>query len=398
MEKLFASLVESRNQDLGFNFENSEGLRLAIENYDENGQAMTFPPENAKFNYKDYPYITLKEFDNNLKIRVMTFNILARNYDDKFTTNFKKKDDILPQHRCPHILDIITFDNPDFLALQEVDKPMMENLQELSKTYDLHYQQRASRPDGLWTGVRKQSFKILSSKVLDFNEEAAKCGFKDPAYNQFNIAVILLVQHIESKNVFVVANTHIYWNPKRDDIKYFQMITLMDYIVKHHKSTDNIVVLGDLNSKPTSNIAHLLVGMPPVVERLEVEATAKMSIGMEKKCFERFDLKSYLSFGFVNCFQTYKRLLKQDEHSKSTGEPLPPPSPSLSLTDFPEVTNYTLDFKDTLDHILIGRGLELVAFKTLPTKEDLKLVPGFPCVLFPSDHLPLVVDVVLNTN
>lgn len=61
---------------------------------------------------------------------------------------------------------------------------------------------------------------------------------------------------------------------------------------------------------------------------------------------------------------------------------------------FPEMSNYTEDFKAWIDHIFINQnGLTLTALKKMPTIEDCSAYIGFPCDDFPSDHLPIGIEV-----
>ena len=58
---------------------------------------------------------------------------------------------------------------------------------------------------------------------------------------------------------------------------------------------------------------------------------------------------------------------------------------------FPEFTNYTKKFRDTLDHIFYNKSLQLLQLRKLPTVDEMEKqkIHDCPNAAFPSDHLPI---------
>ena len=54
----------------------------------------------------------------------------------------------------------------------------------------------------------------------------------------------------------------------------------------------------------------------------------------------------------------------------------------------PKFTNYSVDFKGTLDHILYNKQkLEVLEFLEMPPEELITKETALPSTLFPSDHM-----------
>ena len=67
-----------------------------------------------------------------------------------------------------------------------------------------------------------------------------------------------------------------------------------------------------------------------------------------------------------------------------------------SAAGFPKYTNYTLGFKDCLDYIWLEKAkFEVTQVVPFPSEEELALYSALPNIVFPSDHIALVVDVKL---
>ena len=81
---------------------------------------------------------------------------------------------------------------------------------------------------------------------------------------------------------------------------------------------------------------------------------------------------------------------------------LPESFPSLSsgYVPVPDFTNYSIDFAETLDYILLSEsspvheyGLVAVRTAPIPRREEMKASYGaMPNEFMPSDHISLVVD------
>lgn len=98
---------------------------------------------------------------------------------------------------------------------------------------------------------------------------------------------------------------------------------------------------------------------------------------------KNFDYDKYQQFGLKNGYCEYKKHVRDETGDFGVS----------SSEGYPDVSNYTFGFKSMIDHIFYsGRTLKLTAIKKMPNFEDLENYVGFPCEHFPSDHLPIGVE------
>jgi endonuclease/exonuclease/phosphatase (EEP) superfamily protein YafD len=65
-----------------------------------------------------------------------------------------------------------------------------------------------------------------------------------------------------------VANTHLFWDPNIESIKYYQMTKLLKTVREAAKPEEPIIVAGDTNSTPQSNLIQFIqAGSPPDLSR-----------------------------------------------------------------------------------------------------------------------------------
>lgn len=130
-------------------------------------------------------------------------------------------------------------------------------------------------------------------------------------------------------------------------------------------------------------------GKYPDITDLEFPDRGEFVISECIKLYQNFNFELYRKFNFINCFAQYK------QHRDGLGEG------ALDKWEdgFPEMSNYTKDFKAWIDHIFINQnGMELVSLKEMPTIDQCKAYPGFPCDDFPSDHLPICIEIVFKES
>jgi len=77
--------------------------------------------------------------------------------------------------------------------------------------------------------------------------------------------LIVLLRHIESGKIIVVANSHFEPSEKVDYVKYAQAFWMLkciqDFYTTHQlKEEIPLIITGDLNSVPNGSALHLLMG------------------------------------------------------------------------------------------------------------------------------------------
>ena len=59
-------------------------------------------------------------------------------------------------------------------------------------------------------------------------------------FKKGNVGIICQLEHLETRKSFLVVNTHLYWNPKFDFVKYGQAFWLLMKISEFLKDFDLI--------------------------------------------------------------------------------------------------------------------------------------------------------------
>jgi mRNA deadenylase 3'-5' endonuclease subunit Ccr4 len=167
----------------------------------------------------------------------------------------------------------------------------------------------------------------------------------------------------------------------------FQTATLFKNVMKIvNEKTEYFVVTGDFNTQPNSLNFRFVKGEPPHEDYLEKKDKKEKVM---KDCFsiwENFDYEEFDNFGFWIPYEDYRYWLRN-----LTGEDIK----ELENDGHPEFTNYTENFKGTLDHFFISSTIGVVNLQKVPTLEEVKPFKGFPCDLYPSDHVSISIDIQL---
>lgn len=179
-----------------------------------------------------------------------------------------------------------------------------------------------------------------------------------------------------------VANTHIHANPELNDVKLWQVHTLLKGLEKIAASADiPMIVAGDFNSTPGSAPHTLLV--KGRLDRPTLDATNDpMGILKDQKLYHSLPLSSaYCALSDASKSsdpRLAKQRLRVDPQHR---EPL--------------FTNLTRDFKGTLDYVLYTRdSLVPTALLELPVEGELTSgrEEALPNSNWSSDHIALMVE------
>lgn len=146
-----------------------------------------------------------------------------------------------------------------------------------------------------------------------------------------------------------VANTHIYWDPSYPYIKTIQCHYLCENITKflNEKNLDiPIIICGDFNSLPDSSAYELMLKGKSKLQNTELIHSLNLSSSFEKE---------------------------------------------------PKFTNFTPDFKGTLDYIFYNSKLKVSKNLETTKEEEIKTI-GLPNDFYPSDHISLYCEFNLFLN
>jgi hypothetical protein len=73
------------------------------------------------------------------------------------------------------------------------------------------------------------------------------------------------------------------------------------------------------------------------------------------------------------------------------------PAPFVSTTGFPDFTNFVRGFVETLDYILVEEGrVKVVNVAEMPDREMASQDTALPSPVFPSDHVSVMADLILE--
>jgi mRNA deadenylase 3'-5' endonuclease subunit Ccr4 len=343
------------------------------------------------------PFHPVKEKPAGCKVRVLSFNILAQSYLDIYRGGFSQESVFAaePAYRAKSINQMFHNLKPDIICLQEVDKQMRQFIEPtLQKKYSvLAFKRPHGKPDGLIVAFDKARFKEVSSGYIDFNKSARESDFKDDQrFQTCNICAWVRLLDTKSQEELVVYNAHTYWNPKMDDVKYFQLSIVIKKLMKKQEEQPNFIFCGDFNSTPRSNPISLLKGEPPLPERIEFDGELGDKIIENcKKIFEKIDQSKLAVLSLENAYSRYEEVTSPVPINESTQFKI------VAKTDgYPSFTNFSQDFRSTLDHIFHSSQFKLGALLGLPTGSQLGGAVTLPSKYFPSDHLPIAADLYLQ--
>ena len=253
---------------------------------------------------------------------VATFNVLARSYSNPGFMPWVPVDVLDWRSRSARLAEVYASVDASILCLQEVDEFdtfHREALQRLG--YETAFAQRTgAKLDGLVTAHRSAEFEALSTEVVEFDDlckasvylqatqgrssappssssaplspspssssspaSRLKTGNVDAAIaaasgsmapvigssshnpdrlRRGNIATISLFRHRSSGRRLLVANTHIFWNPRHEDVKLaqcqFLLMRIEETLQRQVDGEVATIITGDFNSLPTSDVYSFL--------------------------------------------------------------------------------------------------------------------------------------------
>lgn len=195
-------------------------------------------------------------------LRVLTWNVLADAY--AYGQRHCKSQVLRFGRRIKHSLAVIKRACADVLLLQEVDRldEWKRALRELN--YECVVARRDNRcrgdpfapPDACVTAWRKEKFQLVSSEEIDYDDDVDGRDRLAKRYRRHNVGLVCVLRGSDRGRV-VFANTHLHWDPEREDVKLAQMVSFLRLTASVAVSGLPLVVGGDWNSTPTSDAVSL---------------------------------------------------------------------------------------------------------------------------------------------
>ena len=326
-------------------------------------------------------YKHIKKSDN--KIRVVTYNILA----PIATQGNKHKETCSEEcmkwsNRFKLIKKEVMNENPDIICFQEAQTDVVYddilkyfNSNGYYGYYAPQYNPKYSTQKeeynfGIIILFKLSRFHLMKLGTIDYFRISSKylekkglSEFEKKIMRRFASVVLYLVDRKTNKDFFIVS-VHLEANPLFDDIKNFQGYMLMKYI---EKITDGgkipVILAGDFNSTPKSSTYH------------------GITTGISLNKFDTEDFKYPLPF--LNTPKRYTSLQMTSCYHKVFGQE-------------PKHTNYTFNFKNTLDYIFVSSHINIIGAMKEIDSSYLENKGSIPDDNFPSDHFMQSADIEIN--
>jgi CCR4-NOT transcription complex subunit 6 len=333
-----------------------------------------------------------------IKFRILSYNILAELYATKQSYPYADSWLLSWPYRRSLIMQELEAMQGDIVCLQEVQmdhfemhlSPFMHDLgfDGLFKSKSRESMGQYGKVDGCATFWKLAKFSMTEHYTIEFNDLArhaiSDMGL-DPAeerkyinrLSKDNVAQIVVLEVIPKHGVrpprqlshLCVVNTHLYSNVNRPDVKLWQTMALTNELQQFAIQRDlALIVCGDFNSEPESAVHELLTEgcLTRHHPELEDEEDNVRILPDQGEIYHNLDLASAMQ---------------------------------TALGHEPAYTNYTWDWKGTLDYMLFSpMRIRLMSVAQLPTEQE--IMPesgrGLPSAVYPSDHMMLCVDVALS--
>ncbi len=346
------------------------------------------------------------------RFTVLTYNVLADLYATSEMYGYTPSWALSWNYRRQNILKEIVQHNADILCLQEVQSDHFEDFfaGELAKHgYVAVYKKKTAQVfsqgtyviDGCAIFFKKDRFTLIKKYEVEFNKAALSLveslggsAQKKEALNRLmkdNVALIVVLEALEQspnapqgkRQLLCVANTHIHANTELNDVKLWQVHTLLKGLEKIAASAEiPMVVCGDFNSVPGS-AAHNLLSDGRVDGAHPELATDPFGIlRPPSKLQHPLPLVSaYTALTKQPCLESdaaERQRTRMD--AQGTGEPI--------------FTNCTDGFFGTLDYIFYTDDtLAPLSLLELPTEGECRSkYGGLPNTQCSSDHVSLMAE------
>uniref|UniRef100_A0A6P7F5I2 Protein angel isoform X2 n=1 Tax=Diabrotica virgifera virgifera TaxID=50390 RepID=A0A6P7F5I2_DIAVI len=192
---------------------------------------------------------------------LMSYNVLAQDLVELHPYLYKEHDSAALSWptRWKNLFEEISKFKPDILCLQEVQESHIADYYSTLKIlgYDGIFKKRTGgQSDGCAIYYKSDKVEMLDYTLAQFYQSDIA------VLNRDNVGIVAkFVPKLHPTREFVVATTHLLYNPRRHDVRMAQMHLLMTDIEKMSYKNDEgnihylpIILTGDFNSPPHSDL------------------------------------------------------------------------------------------------------------------------------------------------
>ncbi|XP_045168084.2 protein angel homolog 2-like isoform X2 [Mercenaria mercenaria] len=237
---------------------------------DRHSDRKGYYPRQWEYTEVGQQYLRHPSWHRGFEFTVMSYNVLAQNLlEDNYNMYYNSPHKVLDwKYRKKQLLKELRYHSPDVICLQEVNCDHYENffLPELqNQGYDGVYMKRTGdKLDGCATFFKKHKFTCVQVVKVPYCHSSGGI-----VLDRDNVGLIVRLRprttSLPAHKTLTVANTHLLFNPRRGDVKLAQLMVLMAeidkcaYLWSHPDTYQAIIMCGDFNSEPHSDIYKLIV-------------------------------------------------------------------------------------------------------------------------------------------
>ncbi|ETB60433.1 hypothetical protein YYC_02717 [Plasmodium yoelii 17X] len=366
--------------------------------------------------YSDF-LVQSNQYDNNNNnakntIRILSYNILAPIYTNtKYATEYMFRNInpcYLKTNYRSHLLIREINHDFDIISLQEVSEYLHTNLfcVYLYENYYSSYKPKSPHGnDGCSLFVNKKKFSLIEYENCEFNTVIRNPELKniydtfikisddlDEIINEIKtVYQIGIFMHNNSQNIFIIANTHLYFHSLAQHIRVIQVYCMLHILEKiknkykdKYKNKEIYVILnGDFNTNFESEVFSFLQGND-VMENSKLWENGKL--------FKK-------EYDDLNKYPTLFNIDNNSNDQKINGPYLNrkkflPLYSAYKKVDIP-YTNWNNNFIDVLDYIFLSPELKVKRVLKGVDKDIFDQYKGIVSPFNPSDHLSIAAEIEL---
>ncbi|KAF4036829.1 Endonuclease/Exonuclease/phosphatase family [Phytophthora infestans] len=293
------------------------------------------------------------------KLLVMTYNVLAQCYVRSTFFPYCESSELRWKNRSKKLEAVFASSlpvSPDVICLQEVDnyKEFWAGMMKKLGYEGIFIKKTSTKPDGVAVFWNEKMLKMKESVQVSLDlpngdESDIDHELLTRASTRGSVGAIVHFKHLATQLEFVVATTHLFWDPMQEDVKLLQsrrMLRAIDEFASALEASTPVVFSGDFNSLPDSKVYSFIT-----------------SRNHFKSAYAQYDADGEPKFTNVN------------------GE---------SITDDGTMVPR---FVGTLDYIFYrSPRMRPAALMELMSLEDASKEVALPSTISPSDHLPLLCE------
>lgn len=294
-------------------------------------------------------------------LKLLSYNILAQDLLIEHMVMYTgiNRNVLLWQYRLERLKEEINRLRPDILCLQEVQYNHLKSI--VSKVQERRYfeyvfkKKSGSRTDGCAIIYDRSKLRLIAESPIEYYMHG------HPVLNRDNVALLARFQLChEPQTEFIVATTHLLYNPRREDVRTAQVEvlirSLLDFALSNQRTGDYylpIILTGDFNF--TCNSPSFKVLTTPLYLSQYIGSQTNLTKNVPNSTFQLLPI----NFG-EECASTYQ------------------------------------DSWVTVDHILYSltsncpKYLKIFSVYKLPSIHSMEMFGKLPSTNQGSDHLPLV--------